>query len=140
MTRFAVARAVNGDRALGALVARDHGADQILMMRKARENHRSDVCENECEGDVSKDLVRFFYGLAAFLTEHPGKRPRLMFTTVNHNAGYHRRSKEEKKENNHRAATRAMPDIAFGANQEHIAQVADSGAGLIHKIREAGVA
>ena len=25
-----------------ALVARDHGADQILTMRKARENHRSE--------------------------------------------------------------------------------------------------
>ena len=27
-------------------------------MRKARENHRGDVRENECEGDVSQDLVR----------------------------------------------------------------------------------
>ena len=91
------------------------------MMRKASENHRSDVCENECEGDVSQDLVRPLYGLAGLLTEHAGKRPRLMFPTINHNAGCHRRSKEEKKENHHGAAARAMPDIAFGANQEHIA-------------------
>ena len=70
--------------ALSALVARDHGADQILMMRKARENHRSDVRENECEGDVRQDHVRPLYGLAGLLTEHAGKRPRLMFPTINH--------------------------------------------------------
>ena len=46
------------------------------MMRKARENHRSDVRENECEGDVSQNLVLPLYGLAGFLTEHAGKRPR----------------------------------------------------------------
>ena len=79
------------------------------MMRKARENHRSDVRENECEGDVSQDHMRPLYGLAGFLTEHPDKRPRLMFPTINHNAGRHRRSKEEKKENHHGAAARATP-------------------------------
>ena len=100
----------------GTLVAGDHGADQILMMRKARQIHRSDVRENQCEGEVRQEHVRPLYGLAGLLTEYTGKRPRLMFPSINHNAGCHRRSKEEKKENHHGAAARAMPDIAFGAN------------------------
>ena len=103
-------------------------------MCKAREKHRSDMCENECEGEVSQHIVHPLYSLAGFLTEHASKRSRLMFPTVNHEAGYHRRSKEEKEENHHGAAARAMPDIPFGANQEHIAQVADSGAGVVNKV------
>ncbi len=33
-----------------------------------------------------------------------------------------------------------MPNIAFGLNQAQIAQVADRGAGIIDKVREARVA
>jgi hypothetical protein len=127
----------NGDKALRALVARDHGANQILMMRKARKNYRSDVCENECEGDVSEDLVRSFYGLSGVLAEDPGKRPRLMFPAINHKAGDDRGGQEEKKENHHSAPARAMPEMALSTKQDEIAYIAECSGSIVDEVREA---
>ena len=97
-----------------ALVARNHGEDQILAMPEARQNHSGDMGENERERDVGDDHVRLLHRLAGVFGEHPGERPRLMFPAINHKAGYHRRCKEEKKENHHGAAARAMPEMALG--------------------------
>ena len=90
--------AVKGEQALGPLVARDHGAHQILAVREARENHSGDMGENEPESDLGDEHVRLLHRLAGILSEHPGKRARLMFPAINHKTGYHRRCKEEKKE------------------------------------------
>ena len=125
------------DLSTGTFVSSDHGADQILAMPEARQNHSGDMGENEPERDVGDEHVRLLYRFAGVFSEHPGERPRLMFPAINHKAGYHRRCKEEKKENHHGAAARAMPEMALGTKQDEIAYIAERRGWTVDEVREA---
>jgi hypothetical protein len=63
-----------------------------------------------------------------------GERPRLMFPAINHEAGYHRRCKKEKKKNHHGTAARAMPKIPLGTKQDEISYIAERRGGLVDKV------
>ena len=125
---------------LWALVAGDHSARQILVMRVARKRHAREVEEDERKRDVGKYLVHLLYGLTRVLAEHAGKRPSLLLATIDDKTGHHCRGEEHEERVDHSGAARAVAEIALGAQGDQVAQISERLGRAVGKIREARVA